>query len=254
MIALALALALAAAPARAPQRIVSNNPCIDAMLRAVAHPHQIAAISHYSQSPRSTSVPLAWAARYRAIGDTAEEVILARPDLFVTGAPMPLATSRAVVRARVPLLSLGIAASIADSKRQVTTLAAAVGNPAAGVALNARIDAAVAAATWRGPRVAALIRQGGGLVPGSGTLADELLRVAGFANARTAFGLKAWDVLPLEPMRARPPAIVLTPIAQAPRIARLRVRVADFPESMLFCAGPTIIHALDRLAAIRRGL
>ena len=66
-------------------RIVSINPCIDAVLMQVADPAQIAGISHYSQDPRATSIPLALADRFHATSGTAEEVVALRPDMVLTG-------------------------------------------------------------------------------------------------------------------------------------------------------------------------
>jgi len=77
----ALALALAAAS----PRVVSLNPCVDAVLMQVADPAQIAAISHYSQDPAATSIPLALARRFKATSETAEEVVALAPDLVITG-------------------------------------------------------------------------------------------------------------------------------------------------------------------------
>ena len=51
----------------APSRIVSMNPCVDTILREVAAPGQIAAISHYSQDPDSASVPVEWASSSRPL-------------------------------------------------------------------------------------------------------------------------------------------------------------------------------------------
>ena len=62
-----------------PNMIVSNNPCIDAVLAEVADPQTIGAISSYSKQADSSSAPLAWARRYPAIGANAEELIAARP-------------------------------------------------------------------------------------------------------------------------------------------------------------------------------
>ena len=76
---------LAAGPVGAsprPQpRIVSINPCVDAILMHVADAGQIAAISHYSKDPRATSIPMAQAARFAATSGTAEEVVALAPDL-----------------------------------------------------------------------------------------------------------------------------------------------------------------------------
>ena len=102
----------------------------------------------------------------------------------------------------------------------------------------------------------------GGLVPGAGTLSDELLRRTGFANLSAGYGLKQWDILPLEYLVARPPRVLLS-VGQAetgedrmtshPALARLAsgIDVAGYPDRLINCGGPTIIDAMARLRAIR---
>jgi iron complex transport system substrate-binding protein len=71
-----------------------------------------------------------------------------------------------------------------------------------------------------------------------------------------------WDILPLEPMIARPPRLVLTDIQAGrtgggrglghPVLAKVPgLRLADFPERLLQCAGPNLIEAATRLHHIR---
>lgn len=233
----------------------------------VADPAQIAAISHYSQDPKAASIPLAQARRFRITYGTAEEVVALRPDLVIAGRHVALATRNALARLGVRILFVDVPQTIAESDEQIMEIAGALGHPARGVGLTARIGAAFRAARpGDGRTPAALIWQGGGLVPGQGTLADEVLRKTGYANASASYGLKQWDVLPLEYLLARPPAVIFTAIGEnGPQgarslrhraLARLagRVAVRDYPERLLHCAGPTLIDAAQRLAEVRREL
>jgi iron complex transport system substrate-binding protein len=252
----------ASAPASLPVRIVSNNPCVDAVLAEVAPASRIVAISHYSARARSTSVDLNWTRQFRTIGDTAEEVLMMHPDLFLTGVPAPTATSYAVKRAGIRTVSIAVANTIAESRLQVMTIAEAVGNRAGGLRLVARIDAAVRDAAAPG-RIPALIWQGGGLVPGRDSLVSDMLVRAGFMNAGAHYGLSGWGTLPLEPVMMNPPRVIMSSggserdmVQRHRALGRLRGRtvVADFPEALLFCGGPTIIRAMARLKQIRSGL
>lgn len=254
----------AAGPAVASPRIVSINPCVDAVLMQVADASQIAGISHYSQDARSTSIPLAQAMRFKATSGTAEEVVALAPDLVVAGAHVAPATIAALQRMGVHLVQLGVPESIAESNAQIVAIAALVGHPDRGAALVARVDAAVRAARAAGPAVPALIWQGGGLVPGSGTLADELLRASGFRNLSVDYGLQRWDVLPLEYLVARPPRVLFS-VGEADRSDRMlghpvmrplarHMAVRRFPDRLLRCGGPTIIDAMMQLSAARRSL
>src|SRR3546814_11450986 len=73
------------AAAAKPQRIVSLNPCVDAVLMRIADPGQIAAISQYSLDPQATSIPIEQASHFAATSGTAEEVLAKRPDLVIAG-------------------------------------------------------------------------------------------------------------------------------------------------------------------------
>lgn len=251
----------------APRRIVSLNPCADAVLVRVARPDQIAAISHYSHDARATSLPLPLARRFRATGGTAEEVIALRPDLVIAGSHVALPTILMLRRLDVPILQLGVPGSIEEDAQQTLKIARAVGAPERGRALNSRIaDALRAAAPPSGSKpVAALIWQSGGMVPGRGTLADALLRRTGFRNASTGYGLAQWDMLPLEYLLARPPSLLLTPLDdrnaegrealaghRALRALSGKTRVRDFPPRLLHCGGPTLIEAARWLDRLRR--
>ncbi len=238
-----------------PQRIVSMNPCTDAILVQVADAGQIAAISHWSHDARATSIPLSVATRFAAQFGSAEEVIALRPDLVILSPHTPLATRTALARLGVPTLAVGVPASIGESLQQVRDIADAAGYPARGAKLAGSIGAAVAQTPARPPRTA-LIRMGSGTVPGEGTLADDLLRRAGFANASRDFGLQSWDMLAVERLVTQAPDVLLTdrPGAQHPVVARAGIRVAEFPGWLLNCGGPTIVPALARLAAVRASL
>lgn len=256
---------LASGAASAAPRIVSINPCVDAILVQVADASQIAGISSYSQDAAATSIPLALAMRFHATSGTAEEVVVLAPDLVIAGGHVAPSTIAALERMHIPLLQLDVPTTITESDAQVRAIAAAAGHPERGRQLVARVDAAVQSARPPGgSQIGALVWQGGGLVPGSGTLADELLRVTGFRNLSADYGLRQWDVLPLEYLVAKPPRVLLS-VGEADRGDRVlshpvlrslagRVAIRPYPARLLHCGGPTIIDAVDRLAAIRREL
>ena len=255
---LAMPLMGAARPTLPPSpRIVSINPCVDAVLMQVADPGQIAGISHYSQDPRATSIPIALARRFVATSGTAEEVVALRPDVVLTGSHVSPATIAALTRMHIRLVQYPVPTTVAQSEAEVRDIERVAGHPARGAALAAAIDAAARQSPL--PPVGALILSGGGLVPGTGTLADELLTRAGFRNLSAAYGLKQWDVLPLEYLLARPPTTARAAdagsdrLATHPALARLARRItgAPYPTRLLSCGGPTIVAAMARLRAVR---
>lgn len=234
-------------PSIAPGKIVSNNPCVDAILAEIAAPGQVGAVSAWSHHAQSGSAPLAWARRLPAIGANAEEVIAARPRLALIGS---FGNAEPLAKAGVAHRAFGVPASVADSVAQVREIARAIGQVDAGERLVREIDTAPA----RPGTETAIMYLSGGFVPGRGTLQDELLARAGYRNASAAYGLKQWEVLPLETLVRNPPDVIFTPRAGDDRALALRhrilvrirpaPRVVAFPETLISCGGPTIIEAM----------
>ncbi|MEO9468791.1 ABC transporter substrate-binding protein [Parasphingorhabdus sp.] len=258
-------------PPAVPKRIVSINPCSDALLMHLASAGQIAAISHYSHDKRATSISLHQALNFRATSGTAEEILAQRPDLVIASSFVKPATEQALKRLNIALIKLSIPQSVAESQQQISELANILGTSKRGQRLNKRISAAFAKARPSGGKpVPALIWRSGGLVPGSGTLPDELLRRTGFQNMSASYGLSQWDVLPLEHLISRPPRVLFSNAGEAangnpgqrdrmlshPIISKLskHIAIADYPARLLHCAGPTLIDAVNTLSAARRKL
>lgn len=257
-----------------PKRIVSISPCADALLMQLADTKHIRSISHYSHDRRATSIPLVQALKFKATSGTAEEIIAMRPDLVVASSFVAPPTERALERLGIALVKLSIPQSVAESQQQITELAAIVGFPERGKQLNRRISTAFKKAKPAdNNKIPALIWRSGGLVPGSGTLPDELLRRTGFENRSSTYGLSQWDILPLEHLVARPPQVLFSNgseyqgennagagrrdrMLSHPVMKKLshRITIADYPARLLHCAGPTLIDAAETLSAARRKL
>jgi iron complex transport system substrate-binding protein len=252
---LVLALALAGPAAARPAQVVSMNPCVDAVLLAVADPGQIAGISHWSHERQSASAPLAVARRFPAHGGTAEEVISLRPDLVFVTPFTPLATRATFSRLGIATVSVGVPADIGESLAQVRVIADAVGQGRRGVMLVDEVARALAASKRRGARPA-LMRMSGGFVPGPGSLSEALMAHAGLRSVAADHGLKGAGRIGLEALALDPPPLIITdvPAAVPSLLARQGVKVAAFDRRLLNCGGPSLAPAARRLAAIRDGL
>ncbi|MDT0508680.1 ABC transporter substrate-binding protein [Novosphingobium sp. MMS21-SN21R] len=249
--------------------MVSLNPCTDAILAEVADPAQILAISHYSRDPRSSSMDAAAAARLPSTRGTVEEVLSLRPDIVLGSTFTDPATTSAYHRLGLRFEALGMTATVEDSRAQIRQIAALTGHPERGEALVARIDEALkATAPPQGAKpIQAVVWQSGGMVPGDGTLIADLLRRTGFTNFAAARGLGQADYLPLEKMLADPPALILV-AGQTAETGRGDDRVLSHPAlkaltttkraplnpRLLYCGGPTVIAAAQRLAEVRMNL
>ncbi len=254
-----------AGPPQSAPTLVSLNPCTDAILAEVAEPQQILAISAYSHDPAASSMDLATARRFRAVSGTVEEVLALHPDLVVGSTFTPPATAQAMARLGMRFEQFGMAGTVEESEAQVRRLATLAAHPERGEALIARMRAALDAnRAPDGAPVSALVWQSGGIVPGEGTLIADLLRRTGFANAAAARGLGQADILPLEQVLADPPRLILAASHGAgnedrmlahPAMAKLHgTRREVLDPSLLWCGGPTIIRAAERLGAVRRSV
>jgi len=245
--------------------IASLNPCTDAILAQVADPSQISALSAYSRDPASSSMDVALARRLPSTSGTVEELAALRPALVVSGTYTPPATRKALARLGIPLVELPIASTVEESRAQIRQLAHLAGHPDRGEALIVRIDAALDAAKPQNSAipVSAVVWQSGGIVPGNNTLIADLLHRTGFTLFSAAKGLKQADYLPLERLLADPPRLILAAgghgeedrLLAHPALARLTgTRRAALAPSLLWCGGPTIISAAQRLSEVRRSL
>src|SRR5690606_34733687 len=167
--------------------------------------------------------------------------------------------AQAFERLGIEVETFGIVSDLADNAAQIRRLAALAGQPERGEALLERIDEALASAKHTGTKVEALLWQQGGLVPGEGTLIAGLLAHTGFASHSAARGLGQGAYLPLEEVLADPPQVVIAAGSERmlthPVLRDLEgVRYERLDPSLLFCGGPTVIRAVERLAEVRRSL
>ncbi|WP_430444619.1 ABC transporter substrate-binding protein [Sphingorhabdus contaminans] len=255
-------------PGIAPGGIVSNNPCIDAILAEIAAPGQVAAVSVYSHDADSASAPLAWARQYPALGTGAEDILAAKPRLVLTGNLASTGTNAALAKAGIKVVAVGVAATLDEDVAQVRQIAKAIGRVEAGEALVARMLESLDSAQSQVPQgeaPSAIIWQNGGFVAGTGTLQDELLRRHGFHNASASFGLQSWGVLPLESLIRNPPQFIFMPVAPEGNADRElasrqkllkhlegKTRIVPFRDQLLFCGGPTVIKVARIFEKARR--
>lgn len=244
-------------PAIVPDKIISNNPCIDAILEKIADPSRIGGVSVWSHQADSTSASLKWARQFGAVAADAESIIAARPKLVLTGNLASSGTNDALKRASIPMATFGVPASISESIDQVKAVADVIDRREQGLRLASSLTDATQQSASTGK--SAIIWQASGFVPGKETLQDEMLQRAGYRNASVQFGLGQWDQLPLETLMRSPPDIVFVSSSATGEDARalaLRrrllgklgksVRVVSFPDRLLLCGGPSMIDAMAR--------
>ena len=236
-------------------RIVSLNPCTDAILAEIA-PQTLVAVSHYSLDPRASSMDVADARRFGATSGTVEEILALEPDIVVASTFIAPSTAGALERLGIRVERVGIASTAEESAAQVRDLARLAGAMEQGERLAARMlenDGAT------GNRPTALLWQQGGIVAGGQSLVAEQLERAGFANHAAMRGLGQGAYLPIERVLADPPDVIIAAGGERalnhPALKALPdVHYASLDPALLYCGGPTVPRLAARLAAIRAEL
>jgi iron complex transport system substrate-binding protein len=247
-----------------PRRIVSINLCADELLLALADPGQIASLSTYATDPDLSTVGVQ-AAAFPHRAASAESVIAFAPDLVLAGRFTKRDTRDMLTRLGYRLELLDAPRSIADSEKQIRSIATLLGHPERGDTIIADIEAAKARAAASAPSTSptAANYQRRGYVAGSDTLMTELLAIGGFADAGGALAGKTGRFVPLEKVVARPPDFIVvasddvTPrdegsaLLAHPALLRLYPpsRRIVVPPKLTVCGGPTLPAALDRVAS-----
>lgn len=254
----------AAAQEAPPARVISLNMCTDQLLLDLAEPRQIAGLSPFA-ADAARSFLATQAQALPILSGSAEEVMVLRPDLVVSGTFTKRAT-REFIRARgVTLEEFAPVRTIAETKRQITRFGEITGAGAKAAARNAEIDAAlaelrVAAATSR-LRVLPLARRG--WVSGANSLMSDLLAEAGLVNAAGELGIRTGGRTTLEQIvHLRPDAIVIShdedraedqglALLLHPSIQTLfpRERRILLPERLTICGGAMLAEAMRMLAS-----
>lgn len=257
----------AQALAAAPRRVVSIGACLDVVLAEVADREQIAALSHFSRNPdTSTIADLARTLPYTH--ESAEEVLALAPDLVIASRRSGLQTRTALKVVGVKVKEFGVPESVEASLKQVRDVARLVGRSARGEMVVARIERTLAeAAPPPGHRpIKALVYETKGLAAGHGTLVDEMMTRCGFENVASRYGLKKWGSVPLEMVLADPPEVLLAGeafqgapnwadrIIRHPALRTLEPNTfrAAFHQRLLYCGGPVLIQTAAALKKARQ--
>lgn len=262
--ALLLAGLLGFAPAlAAPKRIVSINMCTDQLLLDLAQPERILGLSPYARD-RARAFAADKAEAYPLLSGTAEEILVLKPDLVLAGS-FTGRTTREFIRARaIPVAEFDAALSIEETKRQITRMGAILGEETRALARVEAIDAALArlraAASQRRLRILPVARRG--WVWGGASLTNDLLKVAGLANAADELGVGEGGFASLEAIvKLKPDAILLTRddiSGEDQGTAKLMhpalaghfppSRRLVMPEKLTVCGGAMLAEAADQLA------
>jgi iron complex transport system substrate-binding protein len=271
---LGLAALLAAGPgagaarAESPRRIVSLTVCTDQLLLDLVSRDRIAALSYLAVDP-TLSLKVEEARGLKGVHGMAEEVLALEPDLVIAQEYSTTATVSLLKRLGFRVVLVPLATDLDGLRRAIRIIAAAIGEEPRGEAMIAAFDQRLAAAAPRGPeRPRALAYHVNNYASGTGSLADSILRAAGFRNVAGDRPLGPGSRLPLEEVIADPPDLVV--LANTPdefrsvvgdnlRHPAFKSLLAsrphvELPMPLWLCATPQIAEAVEELGAQRRAV
>lgn len=259
------ALALSGGAHAAPLSVASTNVCTDQLVMTLADPSQIVGLSPYSRDPAQSWLA-AEAQRFPKISGGAEDLLMLRPDVVVSGAYDKRATRQMLQQQGVRVVQFNVVPETLDEvKQQIRDMAALLGHSERADADVARLDRSIAraraAVAHRPLRVLPLWRRG--WVSGQGSLINLLFAEIGLTNAAGDLGIASGGFASLEAIvQARPDlilvadgggfaedegtALLLHPALQRFYPAEKRIII---PERLTVCGGVMLADALDLLVS-----
>ncbi|WP_439567891.1 ABC transporter substrate-binding protein [Sphingopyxis sp.] len=191
-----------------PQRIVSINLCADQLVLALADRSRIAGLTK-NATDREMSGEAAAARGIPLLSNSAEQILAIEPDLIVGMPASRSAALAALPQHDYPLLDLDTANTLDEIHISIRQTAAAVGHPARGDALIARMKRELAGLPKPGQGRVAAYYQRRGYMTGTGTLIDELMTRVGLVNLAGQLGKPPLSQLSLEEMVAAQPDFLI---------------------------------------------
>lgn len=187
--------------AAAPVRVVSLNLCTDELALLLAAPGQLASVSFLGADAHETALA-GRAAGLPTNNGRLDSVAALAPDLVLTGGSSDRYATELAARLGVRTLDVPPPTRIADIRRNIMTVADALGRHSAGLALVAWFDAELG--PEQAARQSALLLGGGGTTAGADGIGAALLRRAGLVQQSVPAGQVS-----LERLLADPPQIIV---------------------------------------------
>lgn len=237
-------------PSPRPQRVMSLNVCNDQLLMLLLPPERIVSLTWLSRTEGDPELA-ALAQRIPVNHGSAEEVLVARPDLVVAGRFTTGTTRSLLRRAGIALLEVDPVTDWEGIRRVTREVAARVGAEERGEALIAAMDAELLAIADERPFPPVRVMGWGGAsedVPTAGTLFNAILETAGGVNVAAQASRRGFDV---EKVLRLAPEVLMRGAAYTGKPAlrdvaahhpalrqRYAGRTLTYPEGVYGCGGP----------------
>jgi iron complex transport system substrate-binding protein len=255
-------------PDPAPRRVVSINLCTDQLAMLAAAPGQLISVSYFARDDGASA--LAEQARSIAINHArAEEIYLLEPDLVLAGAYTASATVELLRRVGIRVETFSPSGTFDEIRANIRRMGALLGRDEHAEALvrafDMRLEALRAHAVRPSPPLAALY-YANNYSAGAGSLADEIVRAAGFRNLGREVGILGVAKLPLEVLVMaspdlvlgrdtwdRGPALAYQPLDH-PALAAVAGGVAPLDSRYWVCGAPFTATAVEHVVRLRAAI
>ncbi|CAN1494887.1 FepB ABC-type Fe3+-hydroxamate transport system, periplasmic component [Caulobacteraceae bacterium] len=189
-----------AGPALATPTVMSLDSCADQYVLALSPRASIVGLSARADDRDSYMRAAARGLPVRRA--TTEAVLAVRPDIVVRYWGGDARLEGALERRGVRVVRIREASDFDGVRANVREISAALGQPAAGAAMIARMDAKLSRARGAWSGAPALYFTPSGFTTGPGSLVDAMLRAAGMTNLAAG---STWKPIPLEQLVTDPP-------------------------------------------------
>lgn len=252
-------------PGVKPKRIVSMNLCTDQLVMLLAEHERIASLSYLALDPQASALAEE-AANLPVNHGLSEEILPLEPDLILAGTFTTRPTVFLLRKLNFPVIELPVVVSLEDIRKNIRTVADALGETERGENLIAAMDHRLPSPpeTSDEHRPLAALYWANGYTSGKGTLAHNAVVAAGFRNLGSELGLTGTSQLPLETLLAADPGVLITGrVRQGAALANeffrhpaLKLAFANrprvsMPDHLWVCGTPFVAEAVERLSQAR---
>ena len=256
-----------ASAADTPKRVVSMNLCTDQLAMSLADEGQLISVSRIAFDPLASPM-VDEAARYAMNHGQAEEIFAMQPDLVVAGVFSDPYTVGLLRRLGVEVVQFPLEYSFEGIRANILKMGEVLGRQSAAERLVMQFDTDLEVLQDEvGQRPTALIHYANNYTAGDKSLANEILRAAGFANATTEAGLNVAGSVPLERLVLLMPDVVISgqtypgasraeEVLHHPALRQLRRTQAgaSLTDAEWVCGTPFVLRAVARLVDLRGAL
>jgi iron complex transport system substrate-binding protein len=253
-----------------PQRIVSMNLCTDELLMRIVDPSRIASITYLSRQPLNAPLGLNdIIAKIDVNHGLAEEVLMSKPDLIVTGSFSTMAATSLLRSLGQNIATFDPETDFDDMRANIRKMGKAVGEPERAEQVIADFDARLAELQAQLPPGEMPIFADIGVnnfMSGRDTLFAHVVNAGGWRTLGETLGYAGYTNIPLEQLLRTKPDLVstVTPWSNPPSMSTqnlrhpaLRELVAHtpqiaIPERYTTCGAPSVLGAVELLVEARK--